>query len=67
MSAAPNFEATRRAEAARILDALQIIRAALLRLRTRGGDCLPEVAAGLTEARRALDRLEEVTERLYSG
>ena len=64
MSAA--FEATRRAEAARLLEAAQGIRAALLRLRTRGGDCLPEVMADLTEARRALDRLEEVAERLYS-
>lgn len=66
MSAA-NFEATRRAEAARLLEAAQVIRASLLRLRTRGGSDLPEVAAGLTEARRALDRLEEVAERLYSG
>lgn len=66
MSAA-DFEATRRVEAARLLEAAQVIRAALLRLRTRGGDCLPEVMADLTEARRALDRLDEVAERLYSG
>ena len=62
-----NFEATRRAEAARLLEAAQIIRAALLRLRTRGGDRIPEVLVDLTDARRALDKLEEVAERLYSG
>lgn len=63
---AANFEATRRAEAARILDALQVIRAALLRLRTRGGDEVAEVAAALDEARPALATLDEVAERLYS-
>lgn len=55
-----------RAEAARIMDALQVIRAALLRIRTRGGDEVAEVAAALAEARPALATLDEVAERLYS-
>lgn len=72
MNGRPEAEARPRAgltksEAARIMDALQVIRAGLLRIRTRGGDEVAEVAAALAEARPALARLEEVAERLYSS
>lgn len=71
MSGKPEVKAPLRAgltksEAARIMDALQVIRAALLRIRTRGGDEVAEVAAALAEARPALATLDEVAERLYS-
>ncbi len=56
----------RKAEAARIMDAVQVIRAALLRIRTRGGDEVAEVAEALAEARPALATLDDVAERLYS-
>lgn len=71
MNGRPEVEARPRAgltksEAARIMDAIQVIRAGLLRIRTRGGDEVAEVAAALAEARPALATLDEVAERLYS-
>lgn len=55
-----------RAEAARLMDSLTVARGSLTRIRTRGGDDVPEVAAALVNARRAVAELEAVAELVYS-
>lgn len=63
---APPRAGLTRAEAARLMDTLAIARGSLTRIRTRGGDDVPEVAAALANARRAVAELEEVAELVYS-